>query len=303
MCKTRVLITGASGFVGRNLSEYLSDRGFRVYSFTHRTLDLLDAAAVADKLSTVDPGTVIHCAALGGNRKAECHGANNDVVSNNLRMFFNLARSLKPGTRMISMGSGAEYDKRRDLIKIREGNFDEHIPADDYGYAKYVISKYIEKADNIFCLRIFGLYGQYEDYTYKFISNAIVKNLLGLPIVINRNVRFDYLWIGDFCRMVEKFMRIKPKHRHYNITPTQSADLLTLAGIVNKHGGSAIKVLKKGFNAEYTGDSARIVKELGGFNFTSYEEGIDRVRAYYSANLKRLDLRTVRKDPYLKMCK
>lgn len=303
MKRSRVLITGASGFVGRNLSEYLGREGLEVHAFTHRKLDLLDAAAVAAKLSSVNPGTVIHCAAFGGNRKAEYHGANTDVVSNNLRMFFNLARSLKPGMRMINMGSGAEYDKRRDLVKVREDNFDECVPADDYGYAKYVISRYIEKTDNIFCLRIFGLYGKYEDYTYKFISNAILKNLLGLPIVINQNVKFDYLWIGDFCRLVGEFLRIKPKHRHYNITPVQSADLLTLAGIVNKTGSSTIKVLKKGFNAEYTGDNSRLLKEFGKFDFTSYEEGISQLRRFYSARLKKLDLKTVEKDPYRMMCR
>jgi len=303
MSKLRVLVTGASGFVGRNLSQYLAHSGFKVHAFAHSALDLLDADAVASKLSSIAPGIVMHCAAFGGNRKAEYYGAKNGVVSSNLRMFFNLARSLKPGTRMIVIGSGAEYDKRRDLVKVREDNFDEHVPADDYGYAKYVISKYIEKADNIFCLRIFGLYGQYEDYTYKFISNAIVKNLLGLPIVINQNVKFDYLWIGDFCRLVEKFIGIKPKYRHYNVTPDKSIDLLDLARIVNVGGSSKIKVLKTGLNSEYTGDNTRLLKEIGVGGFASYEEGVRQLRRFYSARLKRLDLSTVKKDPYLKLCK
>jgi GDP-L-fucose synthase len=220
-------------------------------------------------------------------------------------MFFNLARCLKPGMRMIHLGSGAEYDRRRCLPKMAEDYFDAHVPADDYGYAKYVISKYIEKTDNITCLRIFGLYGKYEDYTYKFISNAILKNLLGLPIVINQNVKFDYLWIEDFCKIVQRFLEIKPKYAHYNITPVKSVDLLSLAGMINavSRAKSEIRALNAGMNTEYTGSNRRILEELNGFNFTSYEKGVKKLYAYYALNFNEFDLDTIKKDPYLKLCK
>jgi GDP-L-fucose synthase len=206
---------------------------------------------------------------------------------------------------MINLGSGAEYDKRNGCHKIPEDHFGVHVPADDYGYAKYVMSKYIEKTDNIICLRIFGLYGKDEDYTYKFISNAILKNLLGLPIVINQNARFDYLWLEDFCEIVRRFLEIKPEYAHYNITPTESVDLLSLAGMINavSPAKSEIRVLNAGINIEYTGSNERIVKELGGFNFTSYENGVKKLYAYYASRLKELDLDTIKKDPYLKLCK
>jgi len=203
------------------------------------------------------------------------------------------------------MGSGAEYDKRYCLPKMAEDYFGAHAPADDYGYAKYVMSKYIEKTDNITCLRIFGLYGKYEDYTCKFISNSILKNLLGLPIVINQNVKFDYLWIEDFCKIIRRFLEIKPKYPHYNITPTNSVDLLSLAGMINAVSGakSEISVLNAGMNTEYTGSNRRILKELNGFNFTSYEKGVEKLYAYYASKINELDLNTIKKDPCLKLCK
>lgn len=304
MCKTRVLITGASGFVGRNTAEHLSSTGkYEVFACTDPVADLRDPEAVRRMIGEFGPDCVINCAAVVATRKTAGDQAHDDLAATNLRMFFNIVRSLSPQARLLQLGSGAEYDNRAYQPKMREEFFDTSVPADPYGFSKYVMSRYAACAENITVLRIFGIYGKYEDYTYKFISNAIVKNLLGLPIVINRNVKFDYLWIGDFCRMVEKFMRIKPKHSHYNVTPTESANLLSLAKIVNKTGRSAIKVLNKGFNPEYTGDNARLLKELGKFSFTSYEQGIDQLRAYYSANLKKLDLSTVKKDPYLKMCK
>lgn len=301
----RVVITGAGGFVGRNLVESLTGLGYDVRDFTHQTLDLLDEAAVAGTLAAVNPEVIIHCATVGGTRKTEYDAGSTDVVSKNLRMFFNLARALKPGMRMINLGSGAEYDKRYSRPKMAEEYFDKHVPADDYGYAKYVISKYIEKTENITTLRIFGLYGKYEDYTFKFISNAIVKNLLGLPIVINQNVVFDYLCMEDFCGMVGKLLQVKPAHAHYNITPTESIDLVSLAKLVNAAGKtkSEIKILNPGMNTEYTGSNQRLLKDLGGFNFTSYETGVKRLYAYYAARLGELDLEAVKADPFLKACK
>lgn len=307
MTAGKILITGTNGFVGRNLKEYFLSRSrtAEVLCPLRGELNLLYAAAVRAYMEAERPGAVIHCATVGGSRKTGYDAGSTDVVSSNLRMFFNLARSLKPGMRMITMGSGGEYDKRHCLPRIPEEHFDKHVPADDYGYAKYVISKYVEKTENITCLRIFGLYGKYEDYSYKFIANAIVKNLLGLPIIINQNVKFDYLWIEDFCAIVERFLTIKPAHAHYNITPTDSIDLVSLAEIVNSVSGSkgGIKVINPGMNAEYSGSNLRLLKELAGFNFTSYESGIKQLYAYYAPLLKELDLETVRKDPFLKLCK
>jgi GDP-L-fucose synthase len=303
--KKNILITGAGGFIGRNLAEYMPGKGYEVHPFTHNALDLLDEAAVAGALAAVNPEVVIHCATVGGTRKTGYDAGSTDVVSKNLRMFFNLVRALKPGMRMVNMGSGAEYDKRFGIAKISEADFDKHVPEDDYGYVKYVISKYAEQTENITSLRVFGLYGKYEDYTFKFISNAIVKNLLGLPIIINQNVVFDYLCIEDFCGLVGRLLQVKLAHAHYNITPTESIDLFTLAKLVNAVGTtkSEIKILNPGLNTEYTGSNQRLLKDLGGFNFTPYETSIKQLYAYYAARLGELDLEAVKADPFLKACK
>lgn len=306
MKKNRILISGSSGFIGRNLAEHFSANGQQVFPADLPGLDLSNEAAVKSVFDDFSPDVVIHCANVGGTRGAAFNkAAANDAFARNLRMFFNLARCLKPGIRMIHMGSGAEYDKSRCLRKVSEEGFDACVPADDYGYAKYLISKYIEKTDNITCLRVFGLYGKYEDYTFKFISNAIVKNLLGLPIVISQNVRFDYLWIGDFCAIVGRFTEIKPEYPHYNITPTESVDLVSLAEMVNNEGKtkSEIKVLAPGLNLEYTGSNARLLSELPDLKFTPYISAIKKLYAYYSKNLEKLDLAAVREDPYLKNCR
>jgi GDP-L-fucose synthase len=82
-------------------------------------------------------------------------------------------------------------------------------------------------------------------------------------------------------------------------------DLLSVAKIINTSSASQseIKIVNPGLNTEYTGSNQRLLRELGGFEFTSYKSGVEKLRAYYAQRLQELDLETVKKDPYLKMCR
>lgn len=303
----KILITGTNGFVGKNIKEYFS--AFRqadeVLSPLRNELNLVDPEAVRAYLEREKPTTIIHCATIGGTRKTGYDSGAVDVVHSNLGMFLNLARCLAPDMRLLNLGSGAEYDNRAYLPKMGEVYFDAHVPADPYGFSKYAISKYIEKTENVVCLRIFGIYGKYEDYTFKFISNAIIKNLLGLPIVINQNVRFDYIYIDDFARIVSRFVDTPVKHKHYNVTPAASVDLLEIAEIINSLSDkrTEIRVINPGMNREYTGDNSRLLKEFPTVTFTPYSEAIKALFNYYKDNLDSLDLKTVREDPFIKNCR
>jgi len=301
----RLLITGAGGFVGRSLAEYLAANSqYSIFATKRIDLNLLDEAAVQNYLREHKINFIIHCANAGGSRKTNYDSGNIDITGQNLRMFFNLERCLTPDMRMIYFGSGAEYDKCNYQPKMPEEYFDTHVPADAYGFSKYIMAKFIQTNNHITCFRIFGLFGPYEDYRFRFISNAIVKNLLGMPILINQNVVFDYLFVDDLCKIVHYFIEHEPKHRHYNMTPTHSIDLISLAQIVNEISNykSEILVLNDGMNTEYSGDNSRVLTELGDFVFTPYEQAISQLYGYYQSVIHDLDLDTVKQDPYIKLC-
>ena len=56
--------------------------------------------------------------------------------------------------------------------------------------------------------RIFGIYGEGEDYKFKFISNLIAKVLCDINPVINQNTFYDYIDVQDFCSLCFKLMMI-----------------------------------------------------------------------------------------------
>jgi nucleoside-diphosphate-sugar epimerase len=299
-----ILITGAGGFIGRNLTEYFVGK-YNIFAPNHASLNLLDENIVMKYIAGNRINYIIHCAGVGGSRKNNYCTGSPEIVAINLRIFYNLVRCLTPDKYMINLGSGAEYDKRHYEPKMSEDFFDVFMPGDEYGFSKYLISKYIEKVENIVNLRIFGLYGKYEDYRYRFISNAIVKNLLHLPIQINQNVVFDYLYIEDLVDIVERLIQKRVKERFLNATPTKSIDLVSLADLINKNSGfkSDIIVLNEGMNREYSGDNSKLLGEIGYFAFTEYEEGVKQLYNYYASILSQLDVETIKADPYLKSFK
>jgi GDP-L-fucose synthase len=298
----RLLITGASGFVGKNLAEVL-EKEYELFTPSHGELELLDEMAVGKYISKNSIDTVIHCANRGGSRDAV--GASR-VVEDNLRIFFNLARHSDNLDRLLYFGSGAEYGKHRPLKKIREEQIGEEMPKDDYGFYKYVCNKYAEKSENIYNLRLFGIYGKYENYLYKFISNTIVKRLFDLKLSVKQNVVFDYLYIADLVPLVRRFLQKKKLTYHsYNLCPDESVDLLQLCNIIDKRLGKKDKpeILNPGLNLEYTGNNFRLKKEFPEITFTSYEEGIADLIAYYQKEKNKLDEKAIRADPYLEHCK
>jgi dTDP-4-dehydrorhamnose reductase len=58
----RVLLTGASGFVGSNLARVFAARGADVVAPGHAELDLVDGAAVADAVAVAAPDAIVHAA-------------------------------------------------------------------------------------------------------------------------------------------------------------------------------------------------------------------------------------------------
>ena len=80
---------------------------------------------------------------------------------------------------------------------MSEADFGSHIPIDDLGLYKYVVGRMIEQESRFLELRIFGIYGKYEDYSIRFISNIICKALFDLPLTMNQDRYFDYIYVND----------------------------------------------------------------------------------------------------------
>ncbi len=290
----KVFLTGGNGFIGKNILEQFGDK-YEFLAPNESELNLLNSELVYKYLEQNNPEIVLHAANIGGKRNQL--GMDN-IVENNLRMFFNLIKGKKHFNRMIVLGSGAEYDKSRTIKNIEEENFGEFTPKDQYGFSKYVMAKYAEEVDFITHLRLFGVFGKYEDYETRFISNAICRKIFDLPIAINQNVFFDYIYIKDLIKILEFFIENKPKEKFYNIGTGNSIDLLSLAEVVNNIGKrrQEIKIISEELNKEYSCNIDRLKEFIGGHDFFTYQDAIKEMFEYYENIKERIDKNVLLKD-------
>lgn len=287
----KILLLGGSGFVGRNIIGLLGKK-YDIKAPTHRELNLLDADGVRMFLDAERFDVVIYAVQVGGKRNQSMLTG---VYETNCRMFLNVAENSDRFGRMIFLGSGAEYGKQRSIIMVQEEDFGNVQPLDDYGRAKYAASEYISEHRNMLNLRCFGVFGTYEDYRIRFISNAICRSLLGLPIVMHQNVKFDYLYAPDLVSILEYFIINQPLEKFYNVGFGKPVELMGIAEIVKEATSNEmpVKIEQSGYANEYTCNTNRLMAEIKNISFTSHEQAIKEMVVYYKniiSNIRREDL-------------
>src|SRR3989344_1909060 len=194
----KIFLSGGNGFIGRHIQEQLGAK-YEILAPSHSELDMTDGPAVYAYLEKHKPEIVLHAATLGGNRKKQF----TNISYNNLQMFFNIIRGKEFFNRLFTFGSCVEYDRRQPVVEVSEDDYKKSVPVDEYAFAKYVMARYAEEVDYITHLRFFGVYGRYEDYETRFISNAMCKAILGMPITMKQDVYFDYVYAPDVVRQID----------------------------------------------------------------------------------------------------
>jgi|SRR5580658_5491689 UDP-glucose 4-epimerase len=298
---TRILITGGSGFIGRNLAEHLSST-YEVSAPSSAELDLLQEQAVREYLDAHRFDVIVHAATTRSNRRL---AAPPDLLDRNCRMFFNLARNLEGNEaragKMIHFGSAAEYDRVQLPARVREDYFDTRVPRNAYGFSKYICAKYIERSDRIVNLRLFAVFGAHEDYTVRFISNACCRALKGLPIVLRQDIVFDYLYIKDLVKITMWFIENNACHKMYNVCSGRPVALTELARVIARVSAQVsgrnprISVTAEGMGPEYSADNSRMLAEMGGYRFWDLEDSIRDLYAWYGRYAD-LDVESLRFD-------
>jgi GDP-L-fucose synthase len=294
----RILITGGSGFIGRNLAEQFAST-YEVLAPSSAELDLLKEREVCEYLTAHKFDAIVHTATTRSNRRL---AAPPDLLDRNCRMFFNLARNAGRFGKMIHFGSGAEYDRSDLPPRVKEDYFDTRVPADAYGFSKYICAKYIERSERIVNLRLFGVFGPYEDYTVRFISNACCRVLKGLPIVLRQDVVFDYLYVKDLARITSWFIANDARHRAYNVCTGRPGALTDLAQMVAEVSGRnpSVSVIRGGIGAEYTADNSRLLGQVGEYQFWELPLAIKELYSWYQRQQSTLDIESLRFDEEIK---
>ena len=278
-----ILLTGSGGFIGKNLKRYLQDK-YQLLTPRSFELDLTDKDAVSQYFSKNQIDFVIHCGSTGGARGIQ---DKDTTIEENLAMVDNILSAKKSATRLILFGSGAMYDKSRNLHKVKESEIGKFVPYDLYGQSKMLIADKIKNREDVLCLNIFACYG-YGEKESRFPSYAVNQAIKGEDIIINQNVVFDYLFVEDMERIIEYFIENIPQDNIINITPDKSISLLEIAEIVNSFSEKKVDIKIKNpiLNNEYTGDNFLLRKNYPNISFTNIKEGLKNLYDYQKTIIK-----------------
>ncbi len=205
----KVLLTGATGFIGRHCLPMLLARGYEVHAVTSREpgeaaqhvhwhkVDLVGPGKASELLARVSPDYLLHFAWYAVPRKYWESLENLRWVQTSLELLG--AFAAQAGKRVVMAGSCAEYD-------WRDGECSEDntplLPATLYGTCKHSLQMMLQSVSHQTGLssawgRIFYLYGPHE-YPTRLVSSVIRALLRGEPAPCSDGCQVrDFLYVED----------------------------------------------------------------------------------------------------------
>jgi len=210
----RVLVTGASGFVGANLARRLVAEGHDVHLVLRPSreswrlagvqasvhlADLGDADSVRAAVRTVRPEWVFHLAAHGAYSSQTNF---EQMVRTNVTGTINLVEAcLDTGFEsFVNTGSSSEYG----FQDRAPSETDPIRPNSHYALTKAAATLYcgfaaIKHGVRIPTLRLYSVYGPWEEPS-RLIPRLIVCGLRNrLPLLVDPNVARDFVYVEDVC--------------------------------------------------------------------------------------------------------
>jgi nucleoside-diphosphate-sugar epimerase len=272
----KILITGGSGFVGRNLIKALN-KDYDVYSPTSNELDLTDAQQVTTYLQNKYFDVVIHCAIRGG-RRLQPDTA--DDMYENLSMYFHLMDNRDRFGKFFNFASGAEFDRRKGVFPTSKTNkLETSWPIDYYGMSKNIISRLLKTDKQSYNFRIYGVFGTDEDDT-RFIKASLLKIKQNLPIEIHQDKLMDFIHIDDLINIIKYYLS-NPKYpldSEVELVYSQKYTLSRLATLIKEITESQVSI---NINSETKGGSyigsGIGVDDIVMFNVKGLKAGIKKV--------------------------
>ncbi len=244
----KVLLTGASGFIGSHVGAALTGAGYHLICLKRETSDLRRCAAYArevdwivigsegwrDRIIAAQPQAVAHCAWSGTTARDRDDWA---LQARNLVFFAELLQTVGDLSlqRFIALGSQAEYG----VVHGRINELHPLRPVSAYGAAKVAAAAFLatfagQRNLSYAWLRLFSVYGPGEGDQW-FIP-GLVKQFLEdrAPRLTGCEQRYDYLHVQDLAEGILAALRQPDGVGVFNLGSNTSTPLKTIVRLVQR---------------------------------------------------------------------
>ena len=217
----RILLTGSSGMVGKNILEHPIAGRYEILNPNRSVLDLLSLSAVEKYLKANEPDLIVHCAGLVGGIQDNIERPTKFLVENAL-MGMNLmsAAQLAGIKNLINLGSSCMYPRDvKNPLKEDAILTGELEPTNEgYALAKIMSAKlcdYISATDNDLSFKTVipcNLYGRHDKFgdasshmvpaVIKKIHSASNRGISSVDIWGDGLARREFMYAGDFASFI-----------------------------------------------------------------------------------------------------
>ncbi len=297
----KVLITGASGFIGRQVTHEMIKRGYTVYApsiapvlpaqegLVQQELDFFNEAALEKYLKENQFENLIHLAWYVG-PKSHMSPANADWLNLSLNLIKLFAQY--GGKKFLGAGSVSEYDfscglLREDITPLTNPSL--------YGKCKTALysvgAELCRQAGIDFkWARIFNLYGPYER-AVRLMPSVICSMLKGEDVRVSPCTKFlDYLHVEDTARGIAALFDSQVQGA-VNISSGQPVQLRAIveeiARLTHFKGNILWGALEENFaDPVLVGSNTRLTQEVGWTPKYTLTTGLEQTINWWKENLK-----------------
>ena len=281
MSKKRILLTGSSGFIGKNILFFLG-KFFDIVEVSRSSNYDINNLNSLFKIDNID--TVIHAA-------AETFIPQSFVdpyrfYKFNLNGSLNIAEfcRIKKVSKLIYLNTFPYGAPKYNPIDENH-SISPHSPyTKSKMIAERVFFQYLEKEVNITSLRIFNPYGYFQKED--FLIPTIVKQALTSNTIEVRDIRpkRDYIYIEDLTLLLKNILNVSDSKGIYNVGTGNSHSISEIISIVEAilNKKFHIKTIAKPRENEVLDCYADIKKAKNKFNWSPTIDLLDGLKKYVS---------------------
>ena len=310
----RVMVTGASGFVGANLIRALLNRGAEVYGllrpdtelwrirdvlsqFTVHPIDLTDQDGLKKIAALVRPEIIFH---LGTRRVLSLNQNQRETLMVNVLGTFNLLEAISSldFRRFVYLASSTEYGSKMEPMQ----ESDQLQPMTFFGAtraAATLICQQFAKANNrpVVILRGFSIYGYWDSPT-RLIPTAIMAALNNQELLLTTSgYRRDYLFVDDLVEACLVALKAKDIDGEIiNIASGQQTANEEVIDLIQELTGKKMEVRAGVYPARvhdrtfWVADITKARKLLGWKARHTLKEGLEKTIAWHLLHKKLYDM-------------
>lgn len=281
--KITILITGARGFIGPHLTNYLKKKKkYKIINLPNKFYDLSDFKTFKTILVEYQPNIIIHLAAR---TRPTIRTKKEDRLQhkNTTLPVINLVNCVKYATRLkkiIFFGTIEEYGLAKPPFYEKQKT----RPQSSYGIAKKKAFEYVKKnidhKINYVWLRPSLVFGRINNK--KRLIGSIMNGLKfnkKIKVTINGQIR-DFLFIDDLCKFLNLLIKVKTNIKH-NLLNVSAENFINLNNIFSYFPTKIQSKLKKIIinnpkkqHLNYYSSNRKFKKIFKNFKFTGFKRGL-----------------------------